>query len=145
MEFLIFSGQILMNPIITPQVLRFKLNSLDRTCTSLNSIMQLTKTIFPDSTTFIEKKRVENRWWRKNAFCGEKVKNAGEKKIHHMRCQWPVCTLAFIRACGVWSLTEALSSDLLFPMSILTNERIIEFQCACVPHEPGLICYTDTS
>jgi hypothetical protein len=42
--------------------------------------MQLTKTIFPDSVIFIEKKRVENRLWRKSAFCGEKVKNAGEKK-----------------------------------------------------------------
>jgi hypothetical protein len=39
--------------------------------------------IFPDSPIFIEKKRVENRFWRKSAFCGEKVKNAGEKKLHH--------------------------------------------------------------
>jgi hypothetical protein len=46
--------------------------------------MQLTKTIFPDSVIFIEKKRVENGVWRKSAFCGEKVKNAGEKKIHHI-------------------------------------------------------------
>jgi hypothetical protein len=46
--------------------------------------MQLTKTIFPDSTIFIEKKRAENRLWRKNALYGEKVKNAGEKKIHHL-------------------------------------------------------------
>jgi hypothetical protein len=45
--------------------------------------MQLNKTIFSDSTIFIEKKRVENRLWRKSAFCGEKVENAGEKKIHH--------------------------------------------------------------
>jgi hypothetical protein len=42
--------------------------------------MQLTKTIFHDSATFIVKKKVENRLWRKSAFCGEKVKNAGEKK-----------------------------------------------------------------
>ncbi len=41
--------------------------------------MQLTETIFSDSTIFIEKKRVENRLWRKSAFCGEKGKNAGEK------------------------------------------------------------------
>jgi hypothetical protein len=40
----------------------------------------LSQTIFPDSTIFIEKKRVENRLWRKCAFFGEKVKNAGEKK-----------------------------------------------------------------
>jgi hypothetical protein len=50
--------------------------------------MQLTKTIFLDSPIFIEKKRVENRLWRnlprKSSFCGEKVKNAGERKlIHH--------------------------------------------------------------
>jgi hypothetical protein len=42
--------------------------------------MQFTKTIFLDSVIFIEKKRVENRLWRKSAFCGEKVKNAGEKE-----------------------------------------------------------------
>jgi hypothetical protein len=41
--------------------------------------MQLTKTSFLDSATFLEKKRVENRLWRKSAFCGEKVKNAGGK------------------------------------------------------------------
>ena len=72
MEFLIFSGQIWMN-----------LNTLNQTCTSLKSIIQLTKTIFPDSVVFIEKKRVENWLWRKSAFCGEKVKNAGEKKKIH--------------------------------------------------------------
>jgi hypothetical protein len=43
-------------------------------------MMQLTETMFTDSTIFVEKKRVENGLWRKNAFCGEKVKNAGEKK-----------------------------------------------------------------
>ena len=48
-------------------------------------MMQFTRTIFPDSTIFIEKKRVENRLWRKSTFCGEKVKNAGEKKMHHIR------------------------------------------------------------
>ena len=42
--------------------------------------MQLTKTVFLDSVTFIEKKKVENWLWRKSALCGEKVKNAGEKK-----------------------------------------------------------------
>jgi hypothetical protein len=45
--------------------------------------MQLTKTTFLDSATFIEKKRIENRMWRKSAFCGEKVNNAGEKKLIH--------------------------------------------------------------
>jgi hypothetical protein len=30
--------------------------------------MQLTKTIFPNSAIFIEKKRVENRLWRKSEF-----------------------------------------------------------------------------
>jgi hypothetical protein len=46
--------------------------SLNQTCISSKSIMQLTKTIFPDSASFIEKKRVENRLWRKVNFCGEK-------------------------------------------------------------------------
>jgi hypothetical protein len=45
--------------IITLLALRFKLNSLNQTCVSLKSRMQLAKTIFPDSATFIEKKRVE--------------------------------------------------------------------------------------
>jgi hypothetical protein len=45
--------------------------------------MQLTKTIFLDSATFIEIKKVENLLWKtKSAFCGEKEKNAGEKKYH---------------------------------------------------------------
>ncbi len=30
--------------------------------------MKLTKTIFPDSAIFIEKKRVENRLWQKSEF-----------------------------------------------------------------------------
>jgi hypothetical protein len=51
--------------IITLQALRFKLNCLNQTYISLKSIMQLTKTIFPDSAIFIAKKRVENRFWRK--------------------------------------------------------------------------------
>ncbi len=34
--------------------------------------MQLTKTIFPDSAIFIEKKRVENRLWRKSEFLWRK-------------------------------------------------------------------------
>jgi hypothetical protein len=46
--------------IISDQILRLKLNSPNQTCISLNSVMQLTKTIFPDSATLIEKKRVEN-------------------------------------------------------------------------------------
>jgi hypothetical protein len=37
--------------------------------------MQLDKRNFPDSATFIEKKRVKNRLWQKVHFanCGEKV------------------------------------------------------------------------
>ena len=34
--------------------------------------MQLTKTFFPNSAIFIEKKWVENRLWEKVHFCGEK-------------------------------------------------------------------------
>ncbi len=44
------------NKTRTLQALRFKLNCLNQTCISLESIMQFTKTIFPDSSTFIEKK-----------------------------------------------------------------------------------------
>ena len=43
------------------QAWRFKLNSLSQACISSKSTMQLTRTIFPDSVIFIEKKRVENR------------------------------------------------------------------------------------
>ncbi len=47
------------------QALRFKLNYLNQTCLSLKSIMHLTKTIFHDSASFIEKKRVKKWLWRK--------------------------------------------------------------------------------
>ena len=63
---------------ITLQALRFKLNSLNQTCISSKSIMQLTRTIFSDSAIFIEKKRVENRLWAKRKCCGQ-------KKMHHLR------------------------------------------------------------
>ena len=53
---------------ITLEVLRFKQNSLNQTCISSKSIMQLTKTTFSDSAIFIEKKRVENRLWAKSEF-----------------------------------------------------------------------------
>jgi hypothetical protein len=62
----------LKKPIITLQVLRFKLKCLNQTCLSLKSIMQLTMTISPDSASFIEKKRVENRLWRKSDFLWRK-------------------------------------------------------------------------
>ena len=55
-------------PIITLQVLRFKLKCLNQTCLSLKSIMLLS----PDSASFIEKKRVENRLWRKSEFLWRK-------------------------------------------------------------------------
>ena len=59
--FLICAGPILKKTIITLQALRLKLNCLNQTSISSKSIMKLTKTIFWDSVTFIEKKRVENR------------------------------------------------------------------------------------
>ncbi len=65
--------QTLKKTIITLQALRFKLNGLNQTCISLKSIMQLTKTIFPDSAIFIEKKRVEIRLWRKSEFLWRKI------------------------------------------------------------------------
>ena len=75
-----FSGEILKKIIITLQALRFKLkwqlNSLNQTCISSKSIMQLIKTIFPDSVIFIEKKRVEKWLWAKSEFLWAK------KNIH---------------------------------------------------------------
>ena len=50
-----FLGQILKKVIITLQALRFIMNSLNQSCTSSKSIMQLTRTSFPDSVIFIEK------------------------------------------------------------------------------------------
>jgi hypothetical protein len=41
----------------------------------MKSIVQLTKSISPDSASFVEKKRVENRLWRKGEFCGENKYN----------------------------------------------------------------------
>ena len=69
---IITKGKHWKKTIITLQALRFKLNCLNQTCISLKSIMQLTKTIFPDSAIFIEKKRVENRLWRKSEFSWRK-------------------------------------------------------------------------
>ena len=54
------------------QALTLKLNSLKESCTSLKSIVQLTKTIFPGSAIFIEKKTVENQLWAKSEFLGPK-------------------------------------------------------------------------
>ena len=68
--FLIFSGQIDKKTITILQALRFKLNRLHQICISSKSMMQLTKTIFPDSAIFLEKKSVENRVWQKKNFCG---------------------------------------------------------------------------
>jgi hypothetical protein len=56
MTFLIFAEMISI--IITLQVLRLRLNSLNQTYLSLKSIMQLTRTTFHDSVAFM-KKRVE--------------------------------------------------------------------------------------
>ena len=72
MGFLKFSGQILKKTIITLQALRFKLKCLNQTCLSLKSIVQRIMTIFPDSASFVEKKRLENRLWRKSEFLWRK-------------------------------------------------------------------------
>ncbi len=66
-----FSGQFLRT-IITLQALKFKLNYLNQTWLSLKSIMQLTKTIFPDSASFTKKKWLEHWMWRKSAFLWRK-------------------------------------------------------------------------
>jgi hypothetical protein len=67
-----FLGQILKKIAITLQILRLKLKTLNQTCTSSKSIMQLPNTVSLDSAIFIEIKR-----WGLN--CGEKVKFCGEK------------------------------------------------------------------
>ncbi len=54
--------------VITLQALRFKLMYLNQTCISLKSIMQLARTVFFDSATFIVKKRIKNRLWPKSDF-----------------------------------------------------------------------------
>ncbi len=88
MVFFKFSGQILKKTIITLQALRFKLNCLNQTCISLKSIMQLTKTIFPDSAIFIEKKRVENQFWRKSEFLWRKKIKTSLPPIKTMVPAW---------------------------------------------------------
>ena len=67
--------------LITLQALRFKPNSLNQTCISLKSIMQLTKTIFSNSAIFIEKKRVANWLLAKVKFCGQNKMHS----IHHIQ------------------------------------------------------------
>jgi hypothetical protein len=69
---------IFKKTVITLQALRFKLKCLNQTCISLKSSMQFARTIFSDSASFIEKKRVENR-------CGQKVNFRGQKKLNHVK------------------------------------------------------------
>jgi hypothetical protein len=66
-------GQILKKTVITLQALRFKLKCLNQTGISLKLSMQFARTIFSDSATFIEKKRVENRLWPKSEFLWPKT------------------------------------------------------------------------
>jgi hypothetical protein len=66
--------------------------------------MQFTKRIFPDIVIFVEKKRVENLLWRKSAFRGEKVKNAGEKQK-----TMPAGEGVFVIMNPVWRLWPNLS------------------------------------
>jgi hypothetical protein len=97
------------------------LNHLNQTCISLKSIIQLTKTIFLESATYIENKRIDNRLWRKSAFCGKKVNNSGENKLiypvngsyfNRWMNEWhsivAVCDL--LRTCFCWRRGCALLS-----------------------------------
>ena len=70
---LIFSGQIWKKTILTLQALTLKLRSLNQTCISSKSIIQLTKTTFKDSAVFIENNTVETRLRGKSEFCGQLV------------------------------------------------------------------------
>ncbi len=67
-------GQILKKTVISLQALRFKLKCLDQSCISSKSSMQLAWTIFSDSATFNEKKRLENRLWPRSEFSWPKKK-----------------------------------------------------------------------
>ena len=71
-DLLEISGQIFKKVIITLQTLRIRQKRLNQTCTSSKSIMQVTRTIFPDSANFIEKKRVEVEIVGKSAYLWEK-------------------------------------------------------------------------
>jgi len=53
------SGQIFKKAIINLKAFTFSPKRLNEICTSLKSIMQLTRMIFPDSVIFIEKKWLE--------------------------------------------------------------------------------------
>ena len=48
--------------------------------------MQLTNTIFPDSTVFIEKKTLENRLWAKSDFGGKT--NASSRCAGNLKIIW---------------------------------------------------------
>ena len=52
--------------VIPLEVFRYKLTVLVKSCISLESRMQLTKMIFPNSTIFIEKKKEEIRYGETN-------------------------------------------------------------------------------
>ena len=61
MLFFKFWPENIKKTIITLDVLRLKLNSLNETFTSSKSIVQLVKTKFSDAVISIEKKTVENQ------------------------------------------------------------------------------------
>ncbi len=122
--------EILKKAIITLQALRFKLNCLNQTCISLKSIMQLTKTIFPDSAIFIEKKRVENRLWRKSEFLWRK-KNISSSRTSGRQIasrSIPATARASARQGGVGHMVEC---------GIAANNALHRIRSALVPAAPG--------
>jgi hypothetical protein len=78
----------------------------------LKSIMQLNMTIFPDSASFIEKKRVENRLWRKSEFLWR------EKNISSCVCA--VCASVFaVSGCVLNVCISVLIDVSLFYMLLI--------------------------
>ena len=80
MVFFTFWPENIKKAFISLQALRLKLNSLNQTCISLKSIMQVTKTIFSYSAIFIEKKTAEDLLWAKSEFFWEKHFNHPSRK-----------------------------------------------------------------
>ena len=97
--------------IITRQALKFKLNSLNQTCTSLKSIMQLTRNIFPDSAIFIEKREQKTD-------CGEKVNFRGKKNktSESVKVQASCRGTCYFQTCGsIWFMSTVRTSSQLHP------------------------------
>ena len=98
--------------IITLQALIFKLNMLNETCISSKSIMQLTKTIFPDSAN-----DCHLHWWAKSDWF-----YVGKKKMHHpttagVTVAWVLPLLLFWKPCQYHNSCQGLSVEHVFHLA----------------------------